>query len=110
MGPDGTHLGYYYPDYAPAGVPHTTEPELGYTLDRAAWGHGYAREAVRGMWNYLSTRRPDLRVISLIHPDNARSLRLATSFGVTLVDRIMTWGRPFDRYAWPAGNSPSIDR
>ena len=86
------------------------EHELGYTLDRTAWGNGYAREAVRAMWNYLSARRPDSRVVSLIHPDNARSIRLATSFGATLVDRVTSWDRPFDRYAWPGGKSPSIDR
>lgn len=108
--PDGSRLGYYYPSRAPDGVAHTTEQELGYTFDRAAWGHGYAREAVRGMWDYITTRRPSLRVVSLIHPDNVRSIRLATSFGVRLVDRIMSWDRPFDRYAWPAGKRPSTDR
>lgn len=107
---DGTRLGYYYPARAPRGVAHTAQQELGYTFDRAAWGNGYAREAVRGMWDYLSARRPDLRIVSLIHPDNARSIRLATAFGARLVDRITSWDRPFDRYAWPAGKSPSTDR
>ncbi len=107
---DGTRLGYYYPSRAPDGVARTIEQELGYTLDRAAWGSGYAREAVGGMWNYISTRRPGPRVVSLIHPDNARSIRLATSFGVRLVDRVTSWERPFDRYAWPAGKSPSMER
>ena len=109
-GADGSRAGYYFPTRAPAGVDHTVEHELGYTLDRAAWGFGYAREAVRAMWNYLRARRPESRIVSLIHPDNARSVRLATSFGATLVDRVKSWDRPFDRYAWPGGNSPSIDR
>jgi ribosomal-protein-alanine N-acetyltransferase len=100
--PDGTRPGYYYPTRAPAGVPHAIEQELGYTLDRAAWGNGYAREAVRAMWDYLRSRRPELRIVSLIHPDNTRSIRLATSFGVTLVDRVTTWERAYDRYAWPS--------
>jgi RimJ/RimL family protein N-acetyltransferase len=108
--PDGTRIGYYYPTRAPAGVKHVAEAELGYTLDTAAWGQGYATEAVRAMWNYLSTKRPELRIVSLIHPANTRSIRLATSFGVTLVDRVKSWDRDYDRYAWPAGKSPSIDR
>jgi RimJ/RimL family protein N-acetyltransferase len=108
--PDGTYLGYYYPARAPDGVQHVVQHELGYTMDRAAWGQGYAREAVRAMWNYLSSRRPNLRIVSLIHPENARSIRLASSFGVTRVDRVNYVGRIYDRYAWPAGNNPSTDR
>jgi RimJ/RimL family protein N-acetyltransferase len=108
--PDGTRLGYYFPTTAPADVACVTQHELGYTLDRAAWGQGYAREAVRAMWNYLSSKRPALTIVSLIHPDNARSIRLATSFGATRVDRVKSWDRDYDRYAWPAGNKPSIER
>ena len=108
--PDGAFLGYYYPARAPEGTKYVVQQELGYTLDRAAWGNGYAREAVRGMWNYLSSRRPNLRIVSLIHPDNARSVRLASSFGVKRVDRVNYAGRIYDRYVWPTGNSPSIDR
>lgn len=109
-GVDGTRMGYYFPVRAPAGVKPVIEWELGYTLDQAAWGSGYAREAVAGVWKYLSTQRPGARVVSLIHPDNARSLRLAGRFGVTLVDRVTLWERHFDRYAWPDGNSPSMER
>jgi len=108
--PDGTYVGHYYPLRAPEGTRPVVQYELGYTFDRAAWGNGYAREAVRAMWDYVSTRRPALRIVSLIHPDNTRSIRLATSFGVTFVDRVKYGVRDFDRYAWPAGNKPSIDR
>jgi ribosomal-protein-alanine N-acetyltransferase len=107
---DGTRTGYYYPARAPDGTPHSVEAELGYTLDKSAWGNGYAREAVRAMRDYLVSRRPELRLVSLIHPDNARSIKLATDFGVMLVDRIIYLERPYDRYAWPAGKSPSTDR
>jgi RimJ/RimL family protein N-acetyltransferase len=108
--PDGTFLGYYYPARAPAERKLAAQHELGYTLDRAAWGMGYAREAVRGMWNYLTSRRPMLQLVSLIHPENARSIRLASDFGVKRVDRVNYVGRIYDRYVWPAGNKPSIDR
>ena len=107
---DGTFIGYYYPARAPNGTKHVAQAELGYTLDREAWGNGYAREAVRAMWTYLRTKRPDLRLVSLIHPENTRSIRVASSFGVTRVDRVIYSALPYDRYAWPAGNSPSIDK
>jgi RimJ/RimL family protein N-acetyltransferase len=97
---DGTLLGYYYPARAPADTPHVAELELGYTLDRAAWGQGYAREAVRAIWEYTCSKWTAHRVVSLIHPDNARSISLATAFGATRVDRVVLWERPFDRYTW----------
>ena len=98
---DGMRVGYYFPIRPPEGVRTLTELELGYTLDQAAWGKGYAREAVAGVWKHTRERRPGQRVVSLIHPDNARSLRLASDFGVALADRVSLWERPFDRYVWP---------
>jgi len=111
---DGSVLGFYYPAHAPDGTKHVVQQELGYTFDRAAWGNGYAREAVRGVWNYFRSHRANANIVSLIHPDNQRSLRLASSFGVRRLDRVsyvLSGGRRiFDRYAWPAGNNPSIDK
>lgn len=107
---DGTRSGYYYPTRAPAGVIPVVESELGYTLDQNAWGQGYAREAVHTIHQYAMKRRTAERIVSLIHADNARSRRLADRFSVTLVDRVTLWERPFDRYVWPSGNSPSMER
>jgi RimJ/RimL family protein N-acetyltransferase len=102
---DGTRAGYYFPSRAPAGVTPVVESELGYTLDPQAWGRGYAREAVRAVHEYTLKRRPKERIVSLIHPDNARSRRLAAHFGVSPADRLVIWERPFDRYVWPSGGS-----
>jgi RimJ/RimL family protein N-acetyltransferase len=107
---DGSRLGYYFPARAPTTVQPHVESELGYTLDPAAWGQGYATEAVSAVWSYVQRHRAGERVVSLIHPDNTRSRKLAGRFGVALVDRVTLWDRLFDRYAWPAGNSPSTDR
>jgi RimJ/RimL family protein N-acetyltransferase len=104
--PNGAYLGYYYPNRAPKGRQHAAQHELGYTLDRTAWGNGYAREAVRAMWSYLSSRRPNLRIVSLIHPDNLRSIRLASSFGAARVDSVDYVGRIYDRYVWPIHRAP----
>jgi len=56
--------------------------ELGWLLVRDAWGQGYAHEAARAA---LDFGRGELglrgELISLIRPDNARSIRLAERLG-----------------------------
>jgi RimJ/RimL family protein N-acetyltransferase len=57
------------------------QPELGWALTRAYWGHGYATEAAAAIrdWGY---ERPDIdRLVSLISPDNVRSQRVAERLG-----------------------------
>ena len=57
------------------------ELELGWTLERAAWGHGFATEAAIAVlgWAFRELQPP--RLISLIRPDNVRSLRVAQKVG-----------------------------
>jgi ribosomal-protein-alanine N-acetyltransferase len=57
------------------------QPELGWALTRAHWGHGYATEAAAAIrdWAY---ERPNIdRLVSLISPDNVRSQRVAERLG-----------------------------
>lgn len=72
--------------------------ELGWLLAREAWGQGYAREAASAA---LACGREELglvEVISLIRPDNAASIGLATRLGATL-DRTMDFmGGPTQVY------------
>jgi RimJ/RimL family protein N-acetyltransferase len=57
--------------------------ELGWLLSRSHWGQGYAKEAAKAALAYaFGTLKRD-RVISLIRPDNARSIKLAVSLGYT---------------------------
>jgi len=57
------------------------EIELGWMLTRGAWGFGYASEAAAAARDWaLSEVRPR-RLISLIHPQNHRSMRVATKIG-----------------------------
>jgi RimJ/RimL family protein N-acetyltransferase len=57
------------------------EVELGWMLSRHAWGCGYATEAAAAARDWaLSELRPR-RLISLIHPENDRSMRVATKIG-----------------------------
>ena len=75
------------------------EIELGWTLARRAWGHGYATEAARAARDWtLAEVRPN-RVISLIHPDNERSKRVATKIGQRF-DRAVTTARGLPAEVW----------
>ncbi len=66
---------------ARAEIGDDAETELGWTLERAAWGQGFATEAAFAVRDWaLREVRPG-RLISLIHPDNVRSLRVAEKIG-----------------------------
>jgi RimJ/RimL family protein N-acetyltransferase len=67
--------------------------ELGWTLVRRYWGYGYATEAARATLDYAFTVLKRDRVISLIHPDNRASIRVAERIGERLQDRINHLGR-----------------
>jgi ribosomal-protein-alanine N-acetyltransferase len=77
------------------------ERELGYTFHRSSWGQGYASEAARCVFDYARDVLRLPRMISLIHPENLRSFRVAQRFGVQREDVVQVLSRPFDRFAWP---------
>jgi ribosomal-protein-alanine N-acetyltransferase len=56
-------------------------PEVGYLLGRAWWGHGYATEAASAAmsWGFREFGFDEL--ISLIDPENQRSIAVATRLG-----------------------------
>ena len=58
--------------------------EIGWTLARHAWGKGYATEGARRALDYAFKELDQRHVISLIHPDNAPSIRVATRLGERL--------------------------
>jgi RimJ/RimL family protein N-acetyltransferase len=51
--------------------------ELGWTLGRPFWGKGYATEGARRALEYAFTELDKPHVISLIHPENKGSIRVA---------------------------------
>ena len=73
MGRVGIHYPYGWPG-----------PELAYTLGKPFWGKGYATEAGRAALDWGFTHRDFLALMSLIHPENAASIRVATKLGETL--------------------------
>jgi RimJ/RimL family protein N-acetyltransferase len=59
------------------------EPEIAYRLDPAYWGRGLATEAARAVRDHAFDDLHLPHVISLIHPDNIASRRVAKKNGMT---------------------------
>ncbi len=57
------------------------EVELGWTLRRTAWGHGYATEAALAARDWSVREFGFTRLISLFYPENVRSMRVGTKIG-----------------------------
>jgi RimJ/RimL family protein N-acetyltransferase len=57
--------------------------EVGWVIRRACWGRGYATEAARAAVDYAFDVVGADHLISQIHPDNERSIRVATKIGET---------------------------
>ena len=58
--------------------------ELGWALLRRYWGQGFATEGARVALEYAFTGLGRDHVISVIHPDNRRSIRVAERIGARL--------------------------
>lgn len=58
--------------------------EIGWTLGRDFWGKGYATEAARRALQFAFDDLDRSHVISLIHPDNKASIRVAERLGEKL--------------------------
>jgi RimJ/RimL family protein N-acetyltransferase len=79
---DATPIGFVglaVPSFLPAVLPAV---EVGWRLSSAWWGRGYATEAARASvecaWNALRLER----LLSIIHPANGPSLRVAAKLGM----------------------------
>lgn len=72
-------------------VPETGEhgqPELGWALARAHWGQGYATEAARAAREWARAELGIGRLISVIAPENDRSIRVAQKLGAVPGDTV----------------------
>ncbi len=58
--------------------------EIGWVLGRRYWGRGFATEGARAALEYAFTELDQPHVISLIHPDNQASIRVAERLGERL--------------------------
>jgi RimJ/RimL family protein N-acetyltransferase len=94
-------VGVAYPTFLPD---LATRPELGWRLASAAWGSGYATEAALAARDDAFSRLALPELISIIHPDNERSGRVATKVGMKIERQIPNpvIGREVDVWGMPA--------
>lgn len=82
-GREGTFLGFAGLAYPPPFLSAAgDQPELGWRLARAGWGRGFATEAALAARDDAFDRLGLTETISIIHPDNVRSQRVATKLGM----------------------------
>lgn len=105
---DGPLIGFaglaHVPPFLSAAGP---APELGWRLSAAAWGHGYATEAAAAARDDAFGRLGLTELVSVIHPDNVRSQRVATKLGMTRSREIdnPVLGRKVDVWTLRAGET-----
>ena len=85
------------------GPPHWPGLELGWVLGRPHWGQGLAREGADAARRWAFEEVGCDRLISLIHPDNLRSQRLAAALGAQAEGPCQLLGQTALRYLhrWP---------
>ena len=106
----GIRRGWFGRAQAPADGALTFECELGYTFDPAFWGQGFATEAVRCVRDYARDVLRLTYAISIIHPQNARSQRVAERCGARAAGQLEVLGGTFDRYVWPLATGGAAQR
>jgi RimJ/RimL family protein N-acetyltransferase len=93
---NGVLLGYcgflHHPELA-------EEVEIGYRLDPAYWNRGLITEAARAVRDHAFVDLKLSRVISLIHPENIPSRRVAEKIGLTPEQEIKFRGFPATVFA-----------
>jgi RimJ/RimL family protein N-acetyltransferase len=77
----------------------TGDIELGYTLARPYWGHGYATEAASACLAAGLAQLSAKRIIAVVDEANESSLRVAHRIGMRKVERIDAHGRPHVLFA-----------
>jgi RimJ/RimL family protein N-acetyltransferase len=85
--------------------------EVGYLLGKRWWGRGYATEAAQAALDWAFAERDFDRILSLIDPANAASIRVAERIGETLRGETRLWDHTVLRYGidrpeWEARRRP----
>jgi ribosomal-protein-alanine N-acetyltransferase len=77
--------------------------ELGYTLARAAWGHGYATEMGGALVDHAFGALGLARVMAQVEPANLASRRVLEKLGMTERGVRLAYGRPHLLYGVERG-------
>ena len=85
-------VGLYYPEGWPV-------LEVGWSIDRQRWGEGFATEGGRAAIRWAFENLDIERLSSVIHPDNAASIRVAEKLGERLLRHDEIAGQPVVIYS-----------
>ena len=96
---------WYQRSQVPSDTNVIFEQELGYTFDRNYWGQGYASEAAARVFDYASSTIPFRSIVSVIHPDNTASIKIAKKCGARHENNVILMGQQFLRFVWPGGSA-----
>jgi RimJ/RimL family protein N-acetyltransferase len=91
-------IGFFHPDGWPGF-------ELGWVLGREFWGKGYASEGARRALDYAFTEMDRDHVISLIHPENTGSIKVAERLGESVEAKTELFGHEVLIYGLNRQNS-----
>jgi [ribosomal protein S5]-alanine N-acetyltransferase len=73
---------------------------LGYWLDRAAWGRGYAFEAAHAVIGFATDELPLIELKAGHAEDNPASGRILAKLGFRFLDRVQRFSRPRNATIW----------
>ena len=76
-----------------------TDLELGWSIFRRFWGHGYATEAARAALEFSFEGHSAKRAIAHISADNTASLGVSRKLGMKYESDVDLYGAPIGRYA-----------
>jgi RimJ/RimL family protein N-acetyltransferase len=84
------------------------EIEVGWHLDPAAWGSGYATEAARALLDYAFTDLGLDRVVAVVDPRNEASRRVAERLEMAPDGTGHYYGYDLDRFAVGPGDRGAV--
>ena len=85
--------------YIQKNVDGVDEIEILYGLIRRFWGQGFAIEAAQAILEYGKNNHEIKRFVSLVEPQNKRSIRVAKRLGMKKEKQIFRWNKVFNLYS-----------
>ena len=79
-------------------LPELEETEVAYLLSKRVQGRGYATEAALAAVWFGFELAELTKIIGLVHPENAASVRVLEKCGLSYVDKIVLWNLEMSRY------------
>jgi len=81
-------------------IDNKLETEISYRILEQHWRKGYATEAAKACKQYAEVKLGKKRLISLIHPQNVASIRVATKLGAEKTRSVIFLDEEHDVYVY----------